>query len=190
MQKAHFTVTGATTVSALLNSTFWAAAPHGAAAAAAGPAGGRALQDSQFPKFGVYRVWVDGVRTEKEGLDGVVVFPGKASFTLVAGLDATVSHNITLAYTTDAVFNSWPDMDLGAGCKQSVLSISTDGLLGPAVPQRSRRMLIIGDSITSANDQYMPCSNATTCDSSTGYFSQLCEHFQANCTQLTASSKG
>ena len=55
----------------------------------------RKLQDSQFPKFGVYRVFVDGVRRLN-----VTVFPGVSTLTVAEGLDESSAHNITLWYST------------------------------------------------------------------------------------------
>ena len=150
----------------------------------------RSLQQSQFPKFGVYRVYVDGERVEKEGLGGIVVNAGEAEYELVSGLDASVPHTVSLWYTTDAVFNSWPDLDLGVGCMQTVRGIRTDGAFAPPPPPRAHSMLIIGDSITSGNAMFKPCDNATKCDSSQSYAGLLCEAFALNCTQLTVSSKG
>jgi hypothetical protein len=51
-------------------------------------------------------------------------------------------------------------------------------------------MLVIGDSITSGNAMYLPCDNATKCDSSQSYAGLVCEAFALICTQLSASSKG
>lgn len=111
-----FRVTGATSVSATLRSTFWATPPSAdvdAIATSTSPldaaiggnaigstntsAGGierRHLQQSQFPKFGVYRVYVNGVRTETSGLDGVVVMHGESVYPLVSGLDPAQVYNI------------------------------------------------------------------------------------------------
>ena len=184
--QALFSVTGATTVSATLRSTFWAAPPAPAPAPAHDA---RALQQAQFPKFGVYRVYVNGVRQEA-GQDGVIVAHGEAEYTLVTGLAPAQTYNISLFYTTDPVFNSWPDLDLGVGCKQTVVAVRTDGAFAPPPPPRAKSMYIIGDSITSGNAMYKPCDNATKCDSSQSYAGLLCEAFGLNCTQTTASSKG
>lgn len=180
--RALFTVRGATAVWATLGSTFWAAPPAGEGAA-------RALQQAQFPKFGVYRVYVDGLRQGAD-LGGIVVAHGTAEYALVDGLDPARSHNISLWFTTDPVFNSWPDLDAGRGCKQTVVALRTDGDFAPPPPLRERSMLILGDSITSGNAMFKPCDNATKCDSSQSYAGLICEAFALNCTQLTASSKG
>lgn len=180
--RAIFTVANATTVWATINSTFWSAPPLGSQH-------NRALQDNQFPKFGVYRIYVDG-KSVYHNESGVLVFPGETEHTLVTDLDPGAPHNVSLWYTTDPVLNSWPDLDLGRGCMQKVLSIRTDGAFAPPPPPRTRSMLIIGDSITSGNNMFEPCGNATTCDSSQSYAGLLCEAFSLNCTQLTVSSKG
>jgi hypothetical protein len=52
-------------------------------------------------------------------LGGVVVARGEAEYALVEGLDAARAHEISLWYTTDPVFNSWPDLDAGRGCRQA-----------------------------------------------------------------------
>ena len=191
--QAIFSVTGATNVSATLRSTFWATPPAHAADAEPRSGGAhdvaRALQQTTFPKFGVYRVYVNGVRTEA-GEGGVVVNAGEAEYALASGLDPAQTYNVSLWYTTDAVFNSWPDLDLGVGCMQTVVALSTDGAFAPPPPRRARAMLIVGDSITSGNAMYLPCTNATKCDASQSYAGLLCEAFSLNCTQLTASSKG
>lgn len=181
--QAKFTVSGATSVWATLNSTFWAAPPHFLNTS-------RSLQQSSYPKFGVYRVHVDGRRVSPPGHGGVVVLPGEAEYALATGLDPAAVHTVTLWYTTDAVDNSWPDLDEGRGCLQTVAGVRTDGSFAPPPPPRGRRMAILGDSITSGAAMYPPCSNATTCDASESYASLLCEAFSLNCTMLTASSKG
>ena len=186
--QATFTVSGATSVWATLNSTFWAAPP--AAADAAAIVGPRSLQQSAFPKLGVYRVHVDGRRVSPPGHGGVVVLPGEAEYALATGLDPAAPHSVTLWYTTDAVDNSWPDLDLGRGCLQTVVAMRTDGAFSPPPPPRGRRMVVLGDSITSGANMYPPCGNATTCDASQSYAALLCEGFRLNCTLLTASSKG
>lgn len=178
--QATFTVTNATSVWATLNSTFWVAPPTHA----------RSLQQSAFPKLGVYRVHVDGKRVSPPGHGGIVVLPGEAEHALASGLDPAVPHTVTLWYTTDAVDNSWPDLDAGRGCTQTVAAVRTDGAFAPPPAPRPLRMVVLGDSITSGANMYVPCTNATTCDASQSYASLLCEGFRLNCTLLTASSKG
>jgi hypothetical protein len=184
-----FTITNASSVWATLNSTFWAEPPLAASRLGSEDDRTRALQQSQFPKFGVYRVYVDGV-SESLGLGGVVVQHGQAEYALATGLDPSSAYNVSLWYTTDPVFNSWPDLDLGVGCKQTVVALRTDGYFLPPPPPRTHSMLIIGDSITSGNAMFKPCDNATKCDSSQSYAGLVCEAFALNCTQLSASSKG
>ena len=99
---ATFTVTNSATVWAVLNSTFWASPPTGRDL---GPAH-RDLQQAQFPKFGVYRTFINGTRLQS-GLEGVVVQKGDAEYLIADGLDPMQNHTIALWYTTDAVFNSW-----------------------------------------------------------------------------------
>lgn len=173
---ATVVVSGATMVTAAVVSTFLEAPPtilHG-----------RSLQDSSFPKFGVYRVFVDGVR----GLN-VTVFPGAANVTLASGLDPSRPHTIRAVYTTDPVYNVWPNVTC-VGCYQSVVSLSTDGVFGspPAVPQRT--MLLVGDSITAGNNLLKPCDNATTNDYSRSYGQQLCDVLNVSCQTVAISSKG
>jgi len=138
----------------------------------------------------VYRVHIDGRRVSPPGHGGIVVLPGQAEYSLATGLDPVAPHTVALWYTTDAVDNSWPDLDAGRGCFQTVLGVRTDGAFAPPPPPRARRMAILGDSITSGANMYPPCNNATTCDASESYASLLCEGFLLNCTLLTASSKG
>ena len=198
--QALFTVTGASAVWATLNSTFWEEAPvdvgeRGSAVRNFMTSGGRAargLQQKEFPKLGVYRVYVNGLRVQDVGFDGIVALPGEGEHMLVSGLNPQRAYNVSLWYTSDPVYNSWPDLDAGAGCKQSVVSLRTDGQFAAPPPQRVHSMLIIGDSITSGNAMYTPCTsdNATRCDSSQSYAGRICEAFALNCTVLTASSKG
>ena len=191
---ARFTVRGATTVWATLNSTFWLSPPPNASALSPPPnasaSAARALQQSQFPKFGVYRTYVNGVRAQAAKLDGIVVTAGEAEHVVASGLSPAQSYNISLWYTTDPVFNSWPDLDEGANCRQTVAALRTDGGVAPPPPPRARALLIVGDSITSGNAMFKPCDNATKCDSGEAYGGRLCEAFDLNCTQLSASSKG
>ena len=188
--QAIFTVSGATSVWATLNSTFWAKPPPNASAAFPTESGARGLQQSQFPKFGVYRTYVNGVRHQVAKLDGIVVMAGEAEYVVVSGLSPALTYNISLWYTTDPVYNSWPNLDAGVGCMQTVAQLRTDGAFVAPPPLRSRAMLIIGDSITSGNAMHKPCDNATKCDSAESYSGRLCDAFYLNCTQLTASSKG
>jgi hypothetical protein len=200
-------VSGATQVSIRVNSTFLASAPPGLVGAAtgygaasgsidgsggggSGSGGGgsaRALQDSSFPKFGVFRALVDGARVF-EGQDGVVVLPGEADFVVVSGLDAAAAHNVSIVYTTDSVYNTWPDVNC-PGCEMRVLSASTDGAFAPAA-ERTRRLFIAGDSITAANQVTKPCNNASDNDFTRSYAFLTCERFQANCSVVAVSSKG
>jgi len=199
-------VSGATRVSIRVNSTFLAGPPPwlaggstGFGAASAGFGGGattagaagrgtvRALQDSSFPKFGVFRALVDGARVF-EGQDGVVVLPGEADFVVVSGLDAAAAHNVSIVYTTDAVYNTWPDVNC-PGCEMRVLSASTDGAFAPAAA-RTRRLFIAGDSITAANQVTKPCANASDNDFTRSYAFLTCERFEANCSVVAVSSKG
>ena len=188
--RALFTVTGATAVWATLNSTFWATPPARVAAANSNSNYyARALQQSTYPKFGVYRVDVDGVRQGAPSA-GVVVAHGEAEYALASGLDASRSHTLSLWYTTDPVFNSWPDLDAGRGCMQVVAGLRTDGAFAPPPPPRTRSLLVVGDSISSGNAMLKPCGNASDCDSSRSYAALVGEAFQLNMTQLTVSSKG
>jgi len=186
-----FSVTNTTSIWATLSSTFWASPPVTFTSSSSSSSLSRSLQQSQFPKFGVYRVYVNGTRIgQGEGAGSIVVMPGQNEYLLVADLDPTMTYTIILWYTTDPVFNSWPDLDQGVGCYQKVISFRTDGSFTEPPPLRAKSMLIIGDSITSGNAMYLPCDNATKCDSSQSYAGLLCEAFSLNCTQLTASSKG
>jgi hypothetical protein len=182
--KAIFTVSNATSIWVNLSSSFWSSPPSPISSLSS-----RSLQQSEYPKFGVYRVYVNGSRIGN-GEEGIVVMPGENEYEIVSGLDPTVSYSIILWYTTDPVFNSWPNLDEGIGCFQTVQSFRTDGIFLNPPPLREKNFLIIGDSITSGNAMYLPCNNATKCDSSQSYAGLLCEAFLLNCTQLTASSKG
>jgi hypothetical protein len=189
-------VTGATYVSMVFNSTFLAAPPPqegedgqrqlGQRQLGQRQLGQRQLQDSTFPKFGVYRPFVNGQRTG----DNITVFPGVSSFTVASGLDASTTNEVSAFYSTDPVFNTWPDLNC-LGCMQRIVSVTTDGtFLSPAAPL-ARNLLIIGDSITSGNAIYKPlCANASGDDLSASYGAMLCRRFNANCTTVAISSKG
>lgn len=190
--RAIFTVTNATSVWATINSTFWSSPPligDDFSTTAEPVRASRALQDSQFPKFGEFRIYVDGFPVYHNE-SGVITMPGESEYPLVTNLNPLEPHTVSLWYTTDPVYNSWPNLDLGRGCMQKVQTIRTDGVFAAPPPLRPRSMLFIGDSITSGNNMFVPCSNATTCDSSQSYSGLLCEAFALNCTQLTVSSKG
>jgi len=109
-----FQVTNATSILVNLSSTFWSSPPSTISSS-------RLLQQSEYPKFGVYRVYVNGIRVGT-GEEGIVVLPGENEYEILKGLDPTVSYSIILWYTTDPVFNSWPDLDQGIGCFQTVQS--------------------------------------------------------------------
>lgn len=137
-------VTGATSVWAVFNSTFLSSAPapggqrvHGAQLY------GRQLQDSSYPKFGVYRPAVNGQRT---GLN-ITILPGQWNMTVASGLDPTATLGVDIRYTTDPVYNTWPDVYC-PGCVQSILSIGTDGSFVTPPPPLARNILVVGDSIT------------------------------------------
>ena len=190
--RVDFVVSGATSVSIRVTCTFLAAprgiaesegdvgaalrAFSGFAAAAEGvvaPARAfpRALQDSSFPKFGVFRAMVDGARVF-EGQDGVVVLPGASvEYPVISGIDSSSQHNVSVWYSTDAVYNTWPDLNC-PGCEMRVEAVQTDGTITPAAT-RARRALIIGDSITAANQVTKPCSNASDNDHSRSYASLM-----------------
>ncbi len=177
---AYFSVSGASTVSAFFSSTFLEKPQEERP-----PSSPRFLQDSTFPKFGVYRIFVDGQRTAD-----VTVFPGAGEQVLVTNLDTSTTHNVSLYYSTDPVFNTWPNV-MCPGCVQTVANISTDGTFLPAQQERERRILILGDSITAGNAIYRPlCANASGDDLSASYGALLCDDFGANCTTLAVSSKG
>ena len=188
--QAIFSVTNTTSVWATLESTFWSSPPTSSSSSSSSSPS-RSLQQSQFPKFGVYRIYINGTRIgQGEDAGSIVVMPGEKEYLLVTNLDPTKSYTIILWYTTDPVFNSWPDLDQGVGCFQTVSSFRIDGTFSEPPPLRTKSMLVIGDSITSGNAMYLPCDNATKCDSSQSYAGLLCEAFSLNCTQITASSKG
>lgn len=179
--QASFVVTGSTTVSAVFRSTFLSQ-PQGILDSPS-----RQLQSSTFPKFGMFHVYVNGNKTNT-----LTLFPsGPTCMMLATDLNPSSTYNITLWYLTDPVYNTWPNL-LCLGCYQSILSFTTDGTLMTGIP-RNRRLLIIGDSITSGNGLISPCPkspNATSNDHSISYGALLCDDFEANCTTLSVSSKG
>lgn len=184
--QAMVSLTGATFLTATINSTYLTAPPpweEGSSGHTGGGGGGRHLQDASYPKFTVYRVFVDGVATRN-----VTIFPGLTTVTLASGLPSTIDHNATLWLLTDPVFNTWPNVSC-IGCTQALVQMSTDGVFTP-VPERARRLLILGDSITAGNAVRHPCVNASEDDHAVSYGAQLCESFSANCTTLAVSSKG
>lgn len=140
---------------------------------------------STFAKAGAeprFRIFVNGVLTTN-------LTVGQQShaftdYTLVTGLDSSVSHQVTVWYITDPVTLDWnmlPNQWL------SIKSFSTDGSFATPPEQRQRRLQIIGDSITAGNQ-----INKQDCkpDHSGTYGALLCEHFKANCTTLAISGKG
>ena len=186
-----FTVTGSTSVSASFFSTFWASAPPAIEDEVLVVNNGRFLQDTTYPKFGVFRAFIDGVRANQTGPQtGINVFPGSNNDVLIAsGLNPAISHNITLVYTTDPVYNTLPNVSC-EGCFITVQNLTTDGNFGAPPPRRTRKFLFIGDSITSANAVVLPCINASKDDWSRSWGYLLGEAFEAETQATTVSSKG
>lgn len=132
---------------------------------------------------GFFRVYVDSV-TDSSLLP---ISPSAAyPVTLAQGLDPAVPHLITLYYITDPITMTWPKLP-SPGTSVVVLGFEADGDFAPPSPPLSRRLLVIGDSISAGNQ-----INATTCmdDHSGTYTRHLCDLFGANCTTLAISGIG
>jgi lysophospholipase L1-like esterase len=184
---AEVTVSGSTNLTALFVST-WLEKPareSESSSTTAEEGRARSLQDSSFPKFAVYRVFVDGAVWGPD----VTVFPGTAELPLAVGLDPTTSHRVRIQFLTDAVYDVWPDMTC-LGCAQSIQFFRTDSAFGPRPSAPTRSLFFIGDSITAGNAIYHPCTNASTADFSISYGQLLCDAFNASCVAAVASSKG
>jgi hypothetical protein len=67
---------------------------------------------------------------------------------LAAGLSSEAIHTIVVWYIIDPVSIAWPVISPG---NLTVLSFATDGTFGPAVRTLTRRLLIIGDSISAGD---------------------------------------
>lgn len=104
--------------------------------------------------------------------------------TVVSGLDASAQHNILLWYLIDPIALSWPVISKG---NITLLEFLTDGTFGPPPPTLSRRLQVVGDSITAGNQ-----INNVTCqpDHSGTYEAYLCSHFGANCSTQAISGFG
>ena len=93
-------------------------------------------------------------------------------------------HDITLWSATDPIARSWDTLPRWVN---SFHTLYSDGLLTPGPPLPSRRLRIIGDSITAGNQ----IDNETCADDHLGsYGARLCQMFDANCQTLAISGKG
>lgn len=108
---------------------------------------------------------------------------GLVDFVVAEGLDPGVRHEVVLWYATDPISLSWDRLPFWL---HTFNGFSSDGVLSPTPPS-SRRLLIIGDSISAGNQ----ISNATCGDDHWGsYGARLCEHFGADCQTAAVSGKG
>ena len=128
-----------------------------------------------------FKVFIDGSMTTR--LD-VNPSAGAERHVLAAGLARETIHTIVFWYIVDPVSISWPVVSPG---NVTVLLFATDGSFGPPVPTLTRRLLIIGDSISAGNQ-----IDEATCaaDHSGTYEAQLCSSFRANCSTLALSGFG
>lgn len=135
---------------------------------------------STFAHYGLLHSFVDGVIVANISL----AHGAPQQYVVASGLDASHAHNLTLWYATDPIAMGWPYIPAAV---QTFTSLSTDGAFVPPPTRRTRRLLIIGDSITAGNQ-----INRTTCapDHAFTYGAQLCEYFDANCTTTAISGKG
>jgi len=104
--------------------------------------------------------------------------------TVATGLDPALSHTVKIFYATDPIVVSWDKLPPWMHSFQEIYS---DGNISPGPPKPSRRLQIIGDSITAGNQ-----INPDTCsDDNLGtYGERLCSHFDADCQTLAISGKG
>jgi hypothetical protein len=153
------TVSGATSVTASWRSTF--------------PPGGH-------PRAHVY---VDGALAANVSLPQPA--PAWADVPLVTGLDPSSPHVVKLWYITDPISLSW-DWLPNASHTLAALTLDAGTFLAPP-PERTRKMLVFGDSITAGNQ-----IDKATCapDHSGTYGAKLCEAFSANCTTTAISGFG
>lgn len=118
-------------------------------------------------------------------VSNVTVNPGSATYTLLAGLTPSETYSFTVWYITDPIALSWPDLP------PLFISVSwfaiDSGTFGPSPAPRTRRLQIIGDSITAGNQ-----IDKATCepDHHGTYGAKLCERFEASCQTLAISGKG
>lgn len=134
-------------------------------------------------------VFVNGFHTAN-----MLLHADTTSYLLVAGLQQP-AHNVTVAYTMEPG-NSCASY--GAGQDVAFTGFTTSGaFVETPPPQLSRRIDVVGDSIT-AGSQYDPehptpviCNDWLVTNSVTyNWESYLCRQFRANCTTIAWSGKG
>ena len=133
-------------------------------------------------------VWVDGFHAANMPIHAAV-----SSYLLAAGLKGTGSRNVTVVYTMEPVNScAAPDGDV------AVFGFESDGVFIAPPPPLSRRIDIIGDSITAGSqfDNDHPsrpvvCNDWIVTNSVwSNWHSYLCRAFGANCTVIAWSGKG
>ena len=106
------------------------------------------------------------------------------SVQLLSNLDRSTSHVVTLWSITDPIALTWPNLPPAS---LEIESFSSDGLFLLPPQPKTRRLKIIGDSITAGNQ-----IDKASCqpDHWGTYGAKLCRYFDANCTTLAISGKG
>lgn len=109
--------------------------------------------------------------------------PGGVNISIACMLDGG-KHTVRIFYATDPITVSWDKLPPWF---HTFVSFSSDGTLSAGPPPPTRRLQIIGDSITAGNQ-----INAVTCDDDNwGSYGQLiCDQFDADCQTLAISGKG
>ena len=137
---------------------------------------------STFPAGNArFHVFVDG-----GGMTNLSITPAKRQVYHLATLDPATTHDVVVWYITDPISLSWPD--LPPGYVQRVNSFVIDGgQFNQAPAPSTRRLQIIGDSITAGNQiDHVTCAP----DHYGTYGAKLCERFDASCQTLAISGKG
>jgi len=125
-------------------------------------------------------------------VDGVVAFNFSIShggaptaYTVVSGLDPSAGHNITIWSIDDPITFSWDNLPPVVHTVFGFTAVGSGGVgFGAPPAAKSRRLLVIGDSITAGNQ----IDHATCRPDHWGtYGAKLCREFDANCTTVAIS---
>jgi hypothetical protein len=143
---------------------------------------------STFRHFNVsfFRVFVD----DKPGIKVHIKSNSWRRYILVNNLDPNSTHHITVWYATDPVSTDW-NFDV-SNQAITISSFITDGVFGPAPPERKRRLVFIGDGITAGDHILTKPSGFDHCrgDHTQTSGALMCEYFQANCSTLALAGYG
>lgn len=128
-----------------------------------------------------FHTLVDGVLALNFSISGATLLP----YTIASGLDPSTGHNVTIWSIDDPITFSWDTLPPVVHTVRAFTAVGAPscGFADPP-PAKSRRLLLVGDSITAGNQ-----IDHTTCrpDHWGTYGAKLCREFDANCTTVAIS---